>query len=913
MPSGQSESTVSLSIQSAGSPEKPSFLFNISLDGSPVRTNLALSPADRHAVRELSQQFNDLFERRGGPSVTAAGLNFIGNRLFELWLLPAWDEIKSRLPHAAQVTTLLIATDIADVLNIPWELLKPAGRDFVGFDARFSVRRLPRFETRLPAFAGQLPPGPLRVLFMACAPLDQAPLDFEREEEYLLRAVAGPNVHLYTGDQGSFEELRHLINEFEPHIVHLSGHGTVEEGLGYFIFEDERGQSDPRSSTEIQQELFAASKVQCVFISGCETGKAPPTSALGGICQGLVSEDVPMAVGWAASIADDVAIQFARTFYDTLASRQTVDRALVQARQSVRKMCEERNDPSWTLPVLYAATVQSHAFDPDPARPRVTPARPGEVQRPLPGMEGGYAESFVGRRREIQWLLPRLRSGELQVLLITGMGGAGKSTLATRLANKLTGEGFIPLAISTPQGSPLGPATLLQSFGQAFLDAGLKGDHAMLNDASIAAADRLRYITGVLNRGRFLLVLDNFEVNLDEASRRILDQEISAFYVRLLTHLSGGSRAIITSRYTPADAKLSAATGYEQALGDFPASSFLKFMMRDTVVEQRYYTGELPHALLIRLHELLGGAPRFLQQIRTVLRDMPAEDLKRALDLVALPAMDNAGDGGALAAARDRYCEEVFTSRLYHHLPEDSRKALTRAAVYAVPVSPEGLAAAAGATVEHVRQFAGGWRDYGLAYPDRERGPSELWSVYGLLRGWLLAPERITDEERKLAHHAAGNWLRDLESAHQQSELGLSWVDCLLETRSQFLAAGDCEAAREVTGRLSSHMILQGLYAEVIKLNEGLLACEQHPDPMSWIARAYYGLADYPGAREWYERCLEAAGDEVPQEAAEAWHGLASVDLKEGKYAEARDKLSRSLKMRQQIGNRAGEAATWHE
>ncbi|HEY6329374.1 MAG TPA: CHAT domain-containing protein [Blastocatellia bacterium] len=237
---GTNECTVTLSIQSTGAEDKPSVVFHIGLNGSPVKANLQLSPEEWQEARELSTRFNELFEQRGRPKVASAGLTLIGDRLFELWLAPAWQEIGTRLP-AGTHTTLLIATPIPEALNLPWELLRLPGRDFIGFDRRFSVRRLPRFATALPAFAGELPAGPPRVLFMACAPLDLAQLDFDKEEEYLVRAVAGPNVHFYAADLGSFEELGRLIAEFDPHIVHLSGHGAVKEGLGYFAFEDMSG------------------------------------------------------------------------------------------------------------------------------------------------------------------------------------------------------------------------------------------------------------------------------------------------------------------------------------------------------------------------------------------------------------------------------------------------------------------------------------------------------------------------------------------------------------------------------------------------------------------------------------------------------------------------------------------------
>src|SRR5260370_21671394 len=148
-----------------------------------------------------------------------------------------------------------------------------------------------------------------------------------------------------------------------------------DDGLGWFAFEDERGATDLHSSVEMARHLFAGTSVQCAFVSGCQTGKAPPINAMGGICQGLVREGVPLAIGWAASIADDLATQLAQGFYGTLTGGETVDRALVVARQAIAEACEERDDPAWALPVLYSSTTQSLVFDPDPDRPEKRPSR----------------------------------------------------------------------------------------------------------------------------------------------------------------------------------------------------------------------------------------------------------------------------------------------------------------------------------------------------------------------------------------------------------------------------------------------------------------------------------------------------------------------------------------------------------
>ena len=159
-------------------------------------------------------------------------------------------------------------------------------------------------------------------------------------------------------------------------------------------------------------------------------------------------------------------------------------------------------------------------------------------------MVAGYTPLFIGRRRELQRLLPGLRAGELQAVALTGLGGAGKSTLATRLALKLKADGWTPVALSSSSETPLSAGQLLEVCGQAFLDAGQRDLHATLRDATLAVADRLRAVVAGLNRGRFVLVLDNFESNLDEGTRRILDAELAGFYRYLFEQLRRRPRII---------------------------------------------------------------------------------------------------------------------------------------------------------------------------------------------------------------------------------------------------------------------------------------------------------------------------------------------------------------------------------
>lgn len=349
---------------------------------------------------------------------------------------------------------------------------------------------------------------------------------------------------------------------------------------------------------------------------------------------------------------------------------------------------------------------------------------------------------------------------------------------------------------------------------------------------------------------------------------------------------------------------------HEEPLGDFPKVAFLKFLLRDPVVERRYYNGNLPHELLVELHRLFGGTPRFLDQMRKVLRTIPVPELQEGLAALEFPAELELG---ALQEIRDRYCEKIFIARLYGNLGLDCSRALSRAAVFRVPINMAGLVAVTNEPIERLRDFTQEWQNYALAYTERERSTGELWTVYGLLRTWLLAPERLSLTERQSTHRAAGNFLQELETQDREQELGLFWADCLLEARAQYLEAREYEQARVLTDKISQFCERRGLYNELARINHELLDYAEHPGPINWVGRAYMDRADYLTARKWYQRSLAASKDLLTPEVATAWHELGSIDIRVGDYQGAREKTLKSLKIDQQIGSRSGEAASWHQ
>ncbi|MGQ0568206.1 MAG: CHAT domain-containing protein, partial [Armatimonadota bacterium] len=390
------------------------YIADLIVDDAYIHKGRVLTAGQSANLRDVSRGYARIFERLAKPYLASDYLGSLGDRMFQLWLADKWEETQKNLagvlPHL-----FVVASDQREILNLGWELLRVPGGEFIGCDPRFALRRHP-IATPLPRFNGTLPPGPLRVLLIVSAPRDQEQLDYEREERFLLKALsgAGRDIVFRSGDTGSLTELIQLTNEHRPHVVHLSGHALLEsDGLGYFAFEDERGMSDFRSSSEMANRVFVGSPVQCVFVSGCQSGKSPEV-AVGGICQGLVSAGVPLAVGWVASVEDEIATVFAHRFYETLSAGESIDRALVQARHEIRSRVGI-SDPSWTLPVLYSATDQALALDRSLPKPPSERIRANVALHPLPGMVEGYAADFVGRRRVLQRLLHSLRDGSVRV------------------------------------------------------------------------------------------------------------------------------------------------------------------------------------------------------------------------------------------------------------------------------------------------------------------------------------------------------------------------------------------------------------------------------------------------------------------------------------------------------------------
>jgi tetratricopeptide (TPR) repeat protein len=293
-------------------------------------------------------------------------------------------------------------------------------------------------------------------------------------------------------------------------VVHFSGHGEPD-GLA---LEDELGRTDFVTADELV-DIFRDRPVRLVVLNACRTDA---------IARRLHQEaGVPAVIATTDSLYDDEASLFTARLYAWLARGCSVAEAFAEARRSLRYAYEHDHlllpDEHATDPQTYIAQrlavpylLGDAVLDLPPAderadQPLITLAEP-----PSRGMELGLVEGFVGRGPELVQMARWLRDRPAPVVALSGMGGIGKSALATMAVLRNTWRFQAMVALSARGQPHLSPDALVP-----LLDGAL-GQGGRLAVAP-TEAERLERAVEALNETPTLLLLDNLEDLSDPATR----------------------------------------------------------------------------------------------------------------------------------------------------------------------------------------------------------------------------------------------------------------------------------------------------------------------------------------------------------------------------------------------------------
>lgn len=147
----------------------------------------------------------------------------------------------------------------------------------------------------------------LKVLFLASDPSNKSRLHLGKELQKIRGKLEG-NANFEIKDHLATKpnDVMNEIMNYQPHIVHFSGHGSSE---GELCFEDEKGLAKT-IPPEALASLFriASEYVKCVVVNTCYAERQAKA----------IAQFIPVVVGTKTEISDEAATNFSTGFYTAL-------------------------------------------------------------------------------------------------------------------------------------------------------------------------------------------------------------------------------------------------------------------------------------------------------------------------------------------------------------------------------------------------------------------------------------------------------------------------------------------------------------------------------------------------------------------------------------------------------------------
>jgi tetratricopeptide (TPR) repeat protein len=632
-------------------------------------------------VQDTESNYNTAFPGR---------LDRLGQTLYR-WLNGENDRFLARTIQQvrqkmrSQYLVLAIDTD-QRLAHLPWELLHDGTTYLV--ESRKPTILAVRWKEGSQAVS-EVANRPLRVLFMATSPRDLSPvLDFEQEEALILTSTQRQKLNLVVEESGNLKELQYLVSEYGESsrfdVFHLNGHATLTQQGPRFYTETETGGAYLANPEEIWEALPYPPHL--LFLSGCYTGALGDQGIVTSLAQQLIDQGATAVLGWGRQVRDDQAAQAAAILYDLLAIGYGLAMALSKTYQHL--IAEDYEN--WHLLRLFVSGYIPGSLVTEPRRPgRRDPLFPQHGttflnQREKRGEVADY-KSFVGRRLILQECIKILKDKEYAGILLWGMGGVGKSSLAHRIIFRLR-DSFKPILLTDKFNNILDIQKVRNYIAREIREPELR--QALFSaqqerginryGTSIDAHVFTYTLRDVLaqTEDRFLFLIDDFEGNFTKQSDGSIDlkdsqtPEISlealdtlkALTQSILATQEKGHQIIITSRYQihSSDAE----NLYQRQLARLEQADVTKKLQR-LESNQRHLSVELREQIV----KISNGNPRLLEW------------------LFKLSAEPNLQLQSRLDAEQDRFKEDIFIQQILAQLSTEVQQLLGRIAIFELPVT----------------------------------------------------------------------------------------------------------------------------------------------------------------------------------------------------------------------------------
>jgi tetratricopeptide (TPR) repeat protein len=829
----------------------------------------------------------ELAERDYYVSSFAEDYAVTGLRLYN-WL-DGSDRFLQKLINQYQRQGIILAIATAEKLaHLPWEVLHD-GNSFLVQRSIIPVRWVSSDSVKTLSVEKNPENRALQVLFMATSPQGVEPvLDFEAEEARILEATGRQPLALTVEESGCLSELGYLVADYGKDyfdIFHITGHATITNGQPQFITETETGAAKYASAEDIATALqFRIPKL--IFLSGCRTGQAGGDGdnygSVPSMAEELLKAGAKAVLGWGQKVLAVEATEAAATLYKELAAGKQITEAVASTYQTLIK--NKAVTPLRTLGRKPAPPLSVSTEFLDPA---------GKVKVPT-------RESFVGRRRQLQSCLRTLTQSTEEIgVLIYGMGGLGKSSLAARLCDRL--PNFQRVVLVGRIDEPSLVSRLVDK-----LDDNEQRKQLQNPDEELKFRFK-RVFQQLSDDGEkpFLLVLDDFEVNLELTSppapllqgegslvppfpRREgglgglgrlqpIAAEVLTALVWAIRETYTNHRLILTCRYDFEFSQLR--YFYKQPLEGMRGADLRKKCNRLVAFGEKSPVDE---ALKSQARRLADGNPRLLEWLDKILQNSTVDQVA-ILNRLEVDAVE--------------LREQVLAEALLQQMDETMGEMLSQGLVFELPVPREALTA----VCENIPNLA----DYinrAVALGLLEVSPDESLRVPRILP--LTLSTHVETLHQQGAEVLYRLWWKEGETRTEEE---------VLEIHRLALLGKQGEIASEMGMFVTNKWINTSRFRETLHLCKYTLNTIESYKILTNLARSEQELGNIEQAQQHYQQALELCPATDEKVKATIIHNLASIYADTGKIEEAIALYQQSLQITDSIGDVKTKAATLHE
>ena len=533
--------------------------------------------------------------------------------------------------------------------GLPWEALPgPDG-------GPIALHPLVRIYRQAEVGAGWVLPGPLRIVVAISAP-DDSPgglVDYERHLRNVVAAVRAArqdDADVRVVPFATTAAIRAELDRAPAHILHVYCHGRP----GQLELENDDGSARLVTAGQFAAEAIPPGAMPPVIsLSACYTDTAAADD-MPSFAAALCARGAAAVIGTETSVTDIYATRLFARLYGALAASRNPDviAALADARREVQAELDTSSDQrdnqlgrlgEWAVVTVLAGSGSVSVMDPDAARAAPRAPDPPRIE----GLAARGPWYFVGRRAEQRRWPAELAGTGAAGIVVCGIGGTGKTTLAAELAARIRDREPSRILISAA-----GPLTLEGLLGavttavrRELLVRGQDGDAIRALEVATRPdldwSDRLAILRShVLDRVPVLVVLDNFEDNLrpdGEAGWAVADEVLAELLAAWVTD-PGGFRLLVTSRHPftlpgGADRAL-----WFRQLGALSRAETMKLAWSLRALDR------LDEGQLDRVWRLAGGHPRSLEYLDALLAGGAARypDVTARLDAAITRRLDGA-------------------------------------------------------------------------------------------------------------------------------------------------------------------------------------------------------------------------------------------------------------------------------